>query len=82
MAWIKTIEPRQAEGLLKRLYESAVSRAGKVFQIIRIQSLRPKVLRSSIQLYSELMHGTDGALTRPQREMIAVVVSRVNECFY
>jgi len=82
MAWIKTIEPQQAEGLLKRLYESAIGRAGKVFQIIRIQSLRPKVLRSSTQLYSELMHGTDGALTRAQREMIAVVVSRVNECFY
>ena len=82
MAWIKTIEPAQAAGLLKRLYDAAIERAGKVFNIIRIQSLRPKVLRSSTQLYAELMHGAEGGIGRAQREMIAVVVSRANGCHY
>lgn len=82
MAWIKTIGPEAAEGLLRQLYDSAIARAGKLFEIIRIQSLRPEVLRRSTELYSELMHGTDGALSRAQREMIAVVVSRANDCFY
>jgi uncharacterized peroxidase-related enzyme len=82
MAWIKTIDPSEAEGLLKRLYDAAIQRAGKVYNVIRIQSLRPKVLRSSTQLYAELMHAPEGGIGRAQREMIAVAVSRANGCHY
>jgi len=38
--------------------------------------------RASTQLYVELMLGSDSGLTRSQREMIAVVVSRANGCHY
>ncbi len=82
MAWIKTVAPGDATGLLGRVYESATRRAGKVFNIIRLQSLRPRVLRGSTQLYMELMHNAEGGLNRAQREMIATVVSRTNGCFY
>lgn len=82
MAWIRTIDPSEADGLLRRLYDAAVRRAGKVYNIIRIQSLRPAVLRSSTQLYLEVMHSRDSGLSRAQREMIATSVSQVNGCFY
>lgn len=82
MAWIETIAPERSSGLLKAIYDAAMQRAGKVFNIIRLQSLRPKVLRSSTQLYMELMHSPEGALSRAQREMIATVVSSVNGCHY
>ncbi|HEY3121005.1 MAG TPA: hypothetical protein VGL15_10300 [Vicinamibacteria bacterium] len=82
MAWIRTVDPAEASGLLKTLYDEAVARAGKVFHIVRLQSLRPKVLRSSIQLYLELMRSSEGALSRAQREMVATVVSRENGCHY
>jgi len=82
MAWIKTIAPNDATGMLGRVYESARKRAGKVFNILRLQSLRPEVLSSSTRLYAELMHATRGGLTRVQREMIATVVSRANNCHY
>jgi alkylhydroperoxidase family enzyme len=82
MAWIKTIDPKNAEGLLARIYQGATQRAGRVFQLIRLQSLRPNALRASTQLYVELMFGSHDGLTRPQREMIAVVVSRANDCHY
>ena len=82
MAWIKTIEPERADGLLKQLYTAAIRRAGKVYNVIRLQSLRPEALRPSTQLYIELMHSTRAHLTRAQREMIAVVVSRANACHY
>ena len=82
MTWIKTIAPEQATGLLKQLYDAAVRRAGRVYNVIRLQSLRPKVLRASTQLYMELMHSPEGGLTRAQREMIATVVSRANGCHY
>ena len=70
MAWIKTVKPEEATGLLKRQYEAAVKRVGKVFQIIEIQCLRPKILRASTQLYLEAMYSPDSSLSRIQREMI------------
>ena len=76
------VDPEEAQGLLRRLYEAAARRAGKVYNIIRIQSLRPRALRSSTQLYLEVMHSADNGLSRAQREMIATAVSQVNGCFY
>lgn len=82
MAWIRTVEPGQATGLLKRLYDDALKRAGKVFNIISIQSPRPRVLQASTRLYVEIMHSLESGLTRIQREMIATTVSQVNDCHY
>lgn len=82
MAWIRTVAPPEATGLLRTLYDAAVARAGKVFNVVRLQSLRPRVLRASTQLYVELMRSPEGALTRARREMIATVVSRANGCHY
>jgi len=82
MAWIRTIDPREAGGRLKSIYDDAVRRAGKVFNILRVQSLRPEVLEASTRLYMELMHSRRGTLSRAQREMIATVVSRENGCHY
>jgi uncharacterized peroxidase-related enzyme len=82
MAWIRTIDPAGAQGLLRTLYEAARRRAGKVFNVIRIQSLRPKVLQASTQLYLEVMRSPDSGLSRARREMIATVISRANGCHY
>jgi len=82
VAWIQTVDPAEARGLLLRLYDAAMRRAGRVFNIIRIQSSRPKVLRSSTWLYLEVMQSRDSGLSRVQREMIATTVSQINGCFY
>jgi uncharacterized peroxidase-related enzyme len=82
MAWIRTVPPEEADGLLRRVYDAAVARAGRVFHVVRLQSLRPRVLQASTELYLELMHAREGALSRAQREMIAVAVSRANGCHY
>ncbi len=74
--------PEEARGLLERLYEAAVRRAGKVFQILRIQSPRPRVLQASTQLYVEVMRSPESGLTRAEREMIATAVSRACGCHY
>ncbi len=81
MAWIKTVADREAAGLLAQLYQAAVERAGRVFGILRLQGLNPPVLRAGVGLYREIMFG-DSPLTRAQREMIAVAVSRANGCHY
>lgn len=82
MAWVKTIAPDEAEGLLARLYKTAVQRAGKVWNVLRIQSLRPETLQASVDLYLEVMHSRKSPLSRAQREMIATAVSRANHCHY
>jgi uncharacterized peroxidase-related enzyme len=82
MPWIRTVDPSRATGLLETIYQEAVRRTGKVFGILRIQSLRPKALHASTRLYLELMHSPEGALSRARREMIATVVSRANDCHY
>ena len=81
MSWIREIDPDEAEGLLARLFAAARRRAGKVFKVLRVQSVEPRVLDASVRLYQELMFGP-GPLTRSQREMIAVAVSRANACAY
>lgn len=82
IARIQTVAPEAAEGLLKQLYDAAIERAGKVFNILRIQSARPKVLRASTGLYIEIMQSPESGLSRIQREMIATSVSRFNDCYY
>lgn len=82
MAWIKTVPTVEASGLLAQLYRAALKRAGRVFNILSIQSLRPKVLRRSTQLYIEVMRSAESALSRTQREMIATTVSSLNKCHY
>ncbi len=81
MPWIKTIAHEQATGRLKKLFDEAILRAGRVFNILRIQSLNPPVLDASTRLYVAVMHGPS-SLTRTEREMLATVTSWANRCFY
>lgn len=81
MAWIKTMEPAEAKGRLQAEYRKAVRRAGKVFNILKVQSLNPAALHASIEMYLTTMHGPSG-LSRTERELLATVVSWANQCFY
>jgi uncharacterized peroxidase-related enzyme len=79
--YIRLVEIDEATGLLKEEYDAAMTRAGKVFNIVRSMSLRPGVLRASMALYRAIMFGPSG-LSRQERELLATVVSRENDCHY
>jgi len=81
MAHISTISESAPSGLLAEIYAAARKRAGKVYQILKVQSLNPPVLQAMIDLYRTTMFGAS-PLSRARREMLAVVVSTANECFY
>ncbi len=81
MAWIKTIPEGEAEGELKREYAAAIKRSGGVANILKVMSLNAKTLRASMRLYMSTMH-FPSPLSRGTREMLAVVVSKTNECHY
>ncbi len=81
MAWIRTVPKNEAEGLLRGIYEAAERRAGKVWNIVSLGSLRPKVVQAFLALYQEVMFAPSG-LSRAERELLATVVSMTNECHY
>ena len=81
MAWIRTVPPEEATGPLRGLYDEAVRRAGRVYEIVRLMSPNPEVLQASIGFYVAAVRGPS-PLPRAVREMIAVVVSTANRCHY
>lgn len=81
MAFIKILGQDEAEGYLKEQYDAAVRRAGTVSNIVSIQGHNSQVLKSSMMLYRDIMFGPS-PLSRAQREMIATVVSKINNCHY
>ena len=81
MPYIKQITIDQASGLVKRELEKAIKRAGRVWNIVQIMSLNGRVMKASMEMYGAAMFA-DSPLTRRQREMLAVVVSKVNHCVY
>lgn len=81
IAWIDVIEEREAEGDLAETYRVVKGRRGKVANVLKVHSLHPEALRAHLDLYLTLMFGR-ATLSRPQRELIGVVVSATNECAY
>lgn len=81
MAFIDIIDEAQADGLLARIYDAARKRAGRVPNILKIQSQNPAALQGMLDLYVATVR-SESPLTRAQRELLAVVVSRANNCHY
>lgn len=81
MPFLKQTEPSEATGPLKRLYEAAQARAGYVANIIKVMSADPGTAEASIQFYVRLMK-CENALSGARKEMLATVVSQINDCHY
>lgn len=81
MAWIKMVPEEEAEGRLAELYQKYQEPWGGVDHIIKIHSLNPKSMQTHYDLYAHLMRGRS-PLSRVQREIIAVVASALNHCYY
>lgn len=81
-AWITVIPEAEADGELRRLYEQEWDTEGQaVDNILAVHSLHPASLRAHADLYHTVMHAVS-PLSRSEREMIAVVVSTLNQCHY
>lgn len=82
MAWIRTVADDEAEGSLARHYRAALNRAGRIYGIVRLHSLDADLLGASMRLYQATTTSEKLPLGRSQRELIAVVTSKANDCFY
>ncbi len=81
MPFIDIIEPENATGSLKEIYNELTQSRGKLAMVHKIQSLNPESITAHMDLYMRVMFGKS-PLKRAQREMMAVVVSVTNNCEY
>jgi len=81
MPHIEVIPYESAEGQLKDIYDNLIKSRGKLADVHMIQSLNPESIVNHMDLYMTIMFGKS-PLRRVQREMIAVVVSKNNDCEY
>jgi alkylhydroperoxidase family enzyme len=82
MAWIETEGDPAASEPLRELYDRVRDPAsGQVDHIMAVHALHPAGLAAHYELYRAVMRGTK-TLPALEREMIALVVSGLNECHY
>ena len=81
MAHIKTIHEREATGELAEWYRRVGNPDGTVDNVMKVHSLNPDTLRTHFEMYTAAMH-KHSPLSRAEREMVAVTVSRLNGCTY
>ena len=81
MAWIAEIDEQEAKGSLKDQYSKLKEPWGGIDNILKVHSLNPESLDAHVQLYKTVMFGKS-PIPRIDREMIALVVSSINQCHY
>ncbi len=80
MARLTEAEPGSNE-MLQQIYDSAEKRAGGVANIIRVMSQDAASCRAVLDLYGTVMK-KQNALDNATKELLATVVSNVNDCYY
>jgi len=82
VAWIDTIREDEWEDQLAELYGVLVDREhDRVDNIMQIHSLDPAAMAGHLGVYNAAMSGTR-TLRKVERELIALVVSDINDCHY
>jgi uncharacterized peroxidase-related enzyme len=81
MPWIEYIDEKDAEGELREIYKNIKNKRGKLSNVMKIHSLNPKTMEKHMDLYLSIMFGKSN-LSRQERELIAVIVSSLNNCDY
>ena len=74
-------DPARLDDDLKVIWAKCVEKLGFVPNVFNTYSLRPQRLRNFITMYNEIMLSPSG-LSKLEREMVAVVVSSANRCYY
>ncbi len=74
-------DPGALDDDLRAIWDKCVSKLGFVPNVYSAYSLRPERLRNFMRTYNEIMLAPSG-LSKLEREMVAVVVSSANRCYY
>jgi uncharacterized peroxidase-related enzyme len=74
-------DPSSLDEDLQAIWRKCVDKLGFVPNVYATYSLRPQRLRNFMAMYNEVMLSESG-LSKLEREMVAVVVSSANRCYY
>ena len=74
-------DPAGLEDDLQVIWKKCVEKLGFVPNVFSTYSLKPKRLRNFMAMYNDIMLSPSG-LSKLEREMVAVVVSSANRCYY
>ncbi len=74
-------DPSELDEDLQAIWRKCVEKLGFVPNVYAAYSLRPQRLRNFMAMYNEIMLSPSG-LSKLEREMVAVVVSSANRCYY
>lgn len=81
MSFIGYISYDDASDELKKLYQRFGGADKTPANVVRIAGHNPKAMEGHVNFYRSIMF-QQSPITRHQREIIAVVVSAINECHY
>lgn len=81
-AWITMIPEDEATGILKELYEEAMTPHGTVDNVMKVHSLRPHTMHGHVTLYRSVLHHADITMPLWFLEVVASYVSIINDCDY
>jgi uncharacterized peroxidase-related enzyme len=81
LPFINVINENEATDELKNLYDKIKSTRGKLSNIMKIHSLMPETMIKHLELYTAIMFSKTN-LSREEKEILAVVVSKSNNCAY
>jgi uncharacterized peroxidase-related enzyme len=74
-------DPAGLDEDLRAIWAKCVEKLGFVPNVFSAYSLKPQRLRHFMAMYNDIMRAESG-LSRLEREMVAVVVSSANRCYY
>ena len=81
-AWIKMVPEHEATGVLKDMYDAAMTPYGTVDNVMKVHSLRPHTMHGHVTLYKSVLHHPDITLSLWFLEVIASYTSIKNKCDY
>ena len=81
MAWIETIDESEASKDLQEIFSIIKKKRGEIANILKIQSLLPITMKDHLNFYTHIMFNKS-TIPREEKELIAVVVSSINNCAY
>ncbi len=77
-AWVRTVAPAEAEGLLARSYAWQARRLGEPAEFTQLGSLYPPIVEERLRLYKVVEECPSG-LSAGERILAAYVTSRLNQ---
>ena len=87
-AWIEIVPESIADGDVRAAYEACGARSVRgelhdcsLANILAVHSQHPQTMIDHLQTYKTIMFGPSG-VSRTEREIMAVVVSAINQCHY